>query len=77
MMEVMYMWATGATFGDVCKMTDAYEGSVVRLIRRVEELLRQLVAAAEIMQEQALRALFEESIERIRRDVVFAPNLYL
>ena len=58
-------------------MTDAYEGSVVRLIRRVEELLRQLVAAAEIMQEQALRALFEESIERIRRDVVFAPNLYL
>ena len=77
MMEVLYLWATGSAFGEVCKLTEAYEGSVVRLIRRGEELLRQLVAAAGIMQEQTLIALFEETIGRVRRDVVFAPNLYL
>ena len=77
MMEMMFAWARGATFAELCKISDTYEGSIVRMIRRIEELLRQLTSAAEIMQERALVTLFEDTITRIRRDVVFAPNLYL
>ena len=77
MMEMMFAWARGATFAELCKISDTYEGSIVRMIRRIEELLRQLTSAAEIMQEKALVTLFEDTITRIRRDVVFAPNLYL
>lgn len=77
MMEVMYLWSTGATFAQICTSTDTYEGSLVRLIRRVEELLRQLISAAEMLQDQALVQLFESAVPLIKRDIVFAPNLYL
>ena len=26
MMDVVYSWATGCTFADICKMTDVFEG---------------------------------------------------
>ncbi len=37
-------WASGARFADIAKMGGGavYEGSLVRAIRRLEELLRQV-----------------------------------
>ncbi len=42
MMDVVFQWAKGAKFLDICKMTDIFEGSIIRCMRRLEELIRQL-----------------------------------
>lgn len=58
-------------------MTDVYEGSLVRLFRRLEELLRQMAQAAKVMGSEELAVKFEESLAKIKRDIVSAQSLYL
>ncbi|KAI2632311.1 antiviral helicase [Hypoxylon sp. NC1633] len=77
LMETVYAWANGKAFADVCKMTDAYEGSLIRLFRRLEELLRQMAEAGKVMGSEDLTNKFEESLAKIRRDIVAAQSLYL
>ena len=77
MMEVCYAWCGGARFVDICQMTDIFEGSLIRNIRRLEELLRQLAAAALAIGNQELKFLMEDGANKIRRGVVFAASLYL
>ena len=48
MMEVVYSWVNGARFVDICSMTTAFEGTVIRVIRRLEELVRQLADSAKV-----------------------------
>ena len=38
----------GASFGDVCRMTDKFEGCVVREMRRLDELMKNLHLAAKV-----------------------------
>jgi ATP-dependent RNA helicase DOB1 len=63
------------TFGS--KMTNIYEGSLIRLFRRLEELLRQMAQAAKVMGNDDLTKKFDESLQKIRRDIVAAQSLYL
>ncbi|KAI1381641.1 antiviral helicase [Hypoxylon crocopeplum] len=77
LMETVYAWANGKSFADVCKMTNAYEGSLIRLFRRLEELLRQMAQAGKVMGSEELTNKFEESLAKIRRDIVAAQSLYL
>lgn len=49
----------------------------MRVLRRLEELVRQASAGAKIMGDAELTALFADVTTRIKRDVVFAPSLYL
>ena len=58
-------------------MTDVYEGSLIRLFRRLEELLRQMAQAAKVMGSDDLEQKFEASLTMIRRDIVAAQSLYL
>lgn len=58
-------------------MTSVYEGSLIRLFRRLEELLRQMAQAAKVMGNEDLTKKFEESLSKIRRDIVAAQSLYL
>ena len=59
------------------KMTEVYEGSLIRVFRRLEELLRQIAQAAKVMGNEELEKKFDTSLERIRRDIVAAQSLYL
>ena len=59
------------------KMTDVYEGSLIRTFRRLEELLRQMCQAAKVMGSPDLEKKFNESLSKIRRDIVAAQSLYL
>ena len=59
------------------KMTDVYEGSLIRLFRRLEELLRQMAQAAKVMGSDDLEQKFEQSLTKVRRDIVAAQSLYL
>lgn len=74
MMDVVYQWSMGAKFSAVVKMTDVFEGSIIRGIRRLEELLRQMAAAAKTIGNTELEAKFTATIEKIKRDIVFAAS---
>lgn len=58
-------------------MTDVYEGSLIRLFRRLEELLRQMAQAAKVMGSEELEKKFEEALLKVKRDIVAAASLYL
>ncbi|KAL8688678.1 MAG: hypothetical protein Q9218_005471 [Villophora microphyllina] len=77
LMEVVFSWAHGTSFAEICKMTDVYEGSLIRLFRRLEELLRQMAQAGKVMGSVELEKKFEESLLKVRRDIVAAQSLYL
>ena len=62
---------------DYSKMTDVYEGSLIRLFRRLEELLRQVAQAAKVMGSEELEQKFEAALGKVRRDIVAAQSLYL
>lgn len=77
LMDVLYAWCKGATFLQLCKMTDIFEGSIIRCMRRLEEILRQLCQAAKNIGNTDLENKFSEGIKLMKRDIVFAASLYL
>lgn len=74
MMDVVYQWCQGAKFSQIVKMTDAFEGSIIRGIRRLEELLRQMAVAAKTIGNTDLESKFTASIDKVKRDIVFAAS---
>ena len=52
-------------------------GSIIRSMRRLEELLRQMVQAAKNIGNTELENKFSEAIKLLKRDIVFAASLYL
>lgn len=77
LMDIVFSWCNGASFKDLCMMTDVFEGSIVRSMRRLEELLRQMVQASKTIGNKDLEEKFNEGIKLIKRDVVFSASLYL
>ncbi|KAK5110738.1 ATP-dependent RNA helicase mtr4 [Meristemomyces frigidus] len=77
LMEVVFAWTQGASFATICKMTDVYEGSLIRCFRRLEELLRQVAQASRAMGNEELEQKFEAALGLVRRDLVAAQSLYL
>ncbi|XP_053724752.1 exosome RNA helicase MTR4 [Synchiropus splendidus] len=77
LMDVVFAWSNGATFAQICKMTDVFEGSIIRCMRRLEEVLRQMCSAAKAIGNTELENKFAEGITKIKRDIVFAASLYL
>jgi ATP-dependent RNA helicase DOB1 len=67
----------GAKFADICKLTDIFEGTIIRCIRRLEELLRQMCGAAKLIGNSDLEEKFMAGIKLLKRDIIFAASLYL
>ena len=76
-MEAVYAWAKGSKFYEIMEITQVFEGSLIRAIRRLEEILQQLIQAAKSIGETELESKFEEAVSKIKRDIVFAASLYL
>ncbi|KAM0903507.1 hypothetical protein ACQ4PT_018607 [Festuca glaucescens] len=76
-MEAVYSWARGSKFHQIMEMTQVFEGSLIRAIRRLEEVLQQLILASQSIGETQLEAKLEEAVSKIKRDIVFAASLYL
>ncbi|SCU98406.1 LADA_0H12816g1_1 [Lachancea dasiensis] len=77
LMEVVFEWCKGATFTQICKMTDVYEGSLIRMFKRLEELIKELVDVANTIGNAMLREKMEAALNLIHRDIVSAGSLYL
>jgi len=57
--------------------TQTLKGTFIRAVRRLAELLSQLVTAAKVIGNKSLEKKFALGIEKIKRDIVFAASLYL
>jgi len=77
MMEPVLAWARGASFAQLCQMTDCFEGSIIRTVRRLHELLRQLEDASKAVGSMDLARKFQEGARLIEHGIVFAASLYL
>ncbi|XP_031486566.1 DExH-box ATP-dependent RNA helicase DExH11 isoform X1 [Nymphaea colorata] len=77
LMEVVYEWAKGSPFVDICQLTDVPEGLIVRTIVRLDETCREFKNAAAIMGNSGLYKKMEAASEAIKRDIVFAASLYV
>ena len=57
--------------------TGTFEGSTIRSLRRLEELVSQLASASKSIGNLELQAKFEKGSELLKRDIVFCSSLYL
>ena len=71
------LWLNGKPFKEVMQATDLFEGSVVRVVRRLEELVRELILAAKSIGQKELEAKLIEGRSKLRRGIIFAASLYL
>ncbi|KAI9438519.1 rRNA-processing arch domain-containing protein [Lactarius indigo] len=79
LMDAVVQWCRGASFSDICKLTDQFEGSLIRVFRRLQELIRQMAQAAKVIGNVELKQKFEKTSEMLERQnsVIFASSLYL
>ena len=74
-MEAVYAWAKGSKFYEIMEIARVFEGSLIRAIRRMEEVLQQLIVAAKSIGETQLEAKLEEAVSKIKRHCVRCISL--
>ena len=78
-MGIVIEWCHGATFAHIAALAGdkTHGGSLVRAIRLLEELLRQVSSALKLIGDTTLAEKFDTAIEKIKRDIIFAASLFL
>ena len=74
---VVLDWCNGKSFVEVCSRTTVFEGSIIRNLRRLSEVLTQLATGAQIIGNEELQRKFEAGRTALVRGVPFAGSLYL
>jgi ATP-dependent RNA helicase DOB1 len=66
-------------YSEFSQLTDQFEGSLIRVFRRLGELLRQMAQAAKVIGNSELKEKFEKASEMLERpnSVIFCSSLYL
>ena len=60
----------------VPEIDDCFEGSIVRAVRRLRELLDELKSAAKAIGNDELYAKFGDACDLVQRDIIFVNSLY-
>ncbi|KAF6754311.1 translation repressor [Ephemerocybe angulata] len=76
LIEVVYEWAKGMPFEQITALTDVPEGTIVRVITRLDETCREVRDAARVIGDAELFQKMEDAQIKIKRDIVFAASLY-
>lgn len=76
-MEVVYEWARGMSFNRITDLTDVLEGTIVRVITRLDETCREVKNAARIVGDPELFAKMQAAQEMIKRDITAVASLYM
>eukprot|EP00971_Amphidinium_carterae_P280271 5564195-Amphidinium_carterae.1 len=77
LIDVVLQWLDGKRFHEIMNSCQLFEGSVVRVIRRLEEVVRELATGAKVIGNTQLEAKLNEGRARLKRGIVFAASLYL
>lgn len=71
-------WASGSTFEQCWLLSpNTFEGTLVRHLKALDEMLLQLADAASALGNQPLRERFHECVRCLHRGIPFANSLYL
>ncbi|KAF8343118.1 antiviral helicase [Cantharellus anzutake] len=78
-MDCVTQWCRGASFVDTCAIADVFEGSMIRIFRRLAELVREMAAASRAIGNAELEKKFTQATEMLERrnSVIFCASLYL
>merc|ERR1712194_128455 len=77
LMDVILAWLEGKRFYEIMNQCNLYEGTVVRVIRRLEELVRELASAAKTIGNEELAQKLNDGRSRLKRGIIFSASLYL
>eukprot|EP00928_Gymnodinium_smaydae_P020163 TRINITY_DN17797_c0_g1_i1.p1 TRINITY_DN17797_c0_g1~~TRINITY_DN17797_c0_g1_i1.p1 ORF type:complete len:584 (-),score=183.46 TRINITY_DN17797_c0_g1_i1:136-1887(-) len=77
LMDTILAWLEGKRFHEIMANCNLYEGSVVRVIRRLEELTREMATAAKTIGNTELEKKLLEGRSRLKRGIIFAASLYI
>lgn len=77
LVEVVYEWARGMSFRNITDLTDVLEGTIVRVITRLDETCREVKNAARIVGDPELFAKMQKCQEMIKRDITAVASLYM
>lgn len=61
MFHIITMWYEGKSFFDIIKKSDMYEGSIIRNIKRLFELMKSLIECSNILVNKQLKEKLEEA----------------
>ena len=75
--EVVYEWAQGMSFYRITDLTDVLEGTIVRVINRLDETCREVKNAARIIGDPELFTKMQTAQEMIKRDITAVASLYM
>ncbi|KAI9786749.1 MAG: hypothetical protein M1816_007820 [Peltula sp. TS41687] len=75
LVEVVYEWARGMSFNLITDLTDVLEGTIVRVMTRLEETCREVKNAARIIGDPALFVKMQRAQELIKRDITAVASL--
>lgn len=80
-MSLVYKWAQGAKFYDIMndptmETVAIQEGTIVRIIMRIEELCSDIRNAGKTVGNSELVDKISQVTALIKRGIVFAPSLY-
>lgn len=77
LVEVVYEWARGMSFNRITDLTDVLEGTIVRVISRLDETCREVKNAARIVGDPGLFTKMQTAQEMIKRDITAVASLYM
>ncbi|EEA04782.1 DEAD/DEAH box helicase family protein [Cryptosporidium muris RN66] len=82
LMFIAYKWAKQESLKDIMDIINSsginlHEGTIVRSILRLDELIRKLLQAVNIMGDNILKDKLEQVHNAIARDIIFMTSLYL
>ncbi|TVY56429.1 putative ATP-dependent RNA helicase, partial [Lachnellula suecica] len=77
LMEVVYEWARGMSFKNITDLTDVLEGTIVRVITRLDETCREVKNAARLIGDPELFTKMQTCQEMIKRDITAVASLYM
>ncbi|OBT50372.1 hypothetical protein VE04_09051 [Pseudogymnoascus sp. 24MN13] len=77
LVEVVYEWARGMSFRNITDLTDVLEGTIVRVITRLDETCREVKNAARIVGDPELFLKMQKCQEMIKRDITAVASLYM
>ncbi|KAL0239189.1 hypothetical protein PCE1_004880 [Barthelona sp. PCE] len=79
MMVPVMTYASGSTFAEAMESQEglSFEGDLVRVLRRLEELLRQMALVADYLNTPKIQEAFADARVMIKRGIPFAASLYI
>ena len=77
LVEVVYEWAKGMSFNRITDLTDVLEGTIVRVITRLDETCREVKNAGRIVGDPKLFTKMQTAQELIKRDITAVASLYM